>query len=415
MEQRYFLCIDLKSFYASVECVDRGLNPFSIPLVVADKERGSGSIVLAVSPYLRNKGIPSRLRVYELPKDEDIIFATPRMNRYLEMSAKVVSIFLDYVGEDDLHIYSIDESFLDVTHYLKFHNSSVVSLAKQIKRRIYKELGLTCTIGIGDNMLLAKIAMDIESKKTQDGIAYWTKEDVPTKLWSIYPLTKFWGIGPRLEKKLNALGILNLYDLAHYPKKLLVDAFGIIGGQLHDHANGIDNTNIREKHYVTDESLTSGQVLFRDYTIDEVPLLIREMLDDLHLRMVYQRKVCSGVSLSVGYSKFEESGFSHQMALITDTDNVDILYDALMNIFNKYKKNKPVRRITIVLQKTHHCTFYQTSLFLDERHEAKKRNLLYTIAKIKHKYGQNAVLRGTSLLESSNIKNRHNLVGGHRK
>ena len=131
--------------------------------------------------------------------------------------------------------------------------------------------------------------------------------------------------------------------------------------------------------------------------------------------MVYQRKVCSGVSLSIGYSKFEESGFSHQMALITDTDNVDIIYDALMNIFNKYKKNKPVRRITIVLQKTHHCTFYQTSLFLDEQHEAKKRNLLYTIAKIKHKYGQNAVLRGTSLLESSNIKNRHNLVGGHRK
>lgn len=415
MEKKYFLCIDLKSFYASVECIDRGLNPFSIPLVVADKERGPGSIVLAVSPFLRNKGIPSRLRVYDLPKDEDIIFATPRMNRYLEMSAKVVSIFLDYVGEDDLHIYSIDESFLDITHYLKFHNSNVISIAKQIKRRIYKELGLTCTIGIGDNMLLSKIAMDIESKKTKEGIAYWQKEDIPTKLWKIYPLTKFWGIGPRFEKKLNSIGIFNLYDLAHYPKKLLVDAFGIIGGQLHDHANGIDETDIRKKHYIEEESLTSGQVLFRDYTIEEVPLLIREMLDDLHLRMVYQRKVCSGVSLSIGYSKFEEKGFSHQSSLISDTDNVDILYEALINIFNKYKKNKPVRRITIVLKNTHHSAFYQTSLFLDEQQEFKKRNLLYTIAKIKHKYGQNAVLRGTSLLESSNIKTRHNLVGGHKK
>ena len=415
MDKRYYLCIDLKSFYASVECIDRGLNPFTTPLVVADKERGSGSIILAVSPFLRNEGIPSRLRIYDLPPRDDVIFATPRMNRYLQYSSKVVDIFLDYVGEDDLHIYSVDESFLDVTNYLKYHKCDVLSLARKIKKRLKDELELTCTIGIGDNMLLAKVAMDIESKKTKEGISYWTKDDVETKLWKITPLSKFWGIGGRLEKRLNALGIFSMYDLAHYSKKLLIDAFGIIGGQLHDHANGIDETNIREKYYPVDESLTSGQVLFRDYNIDEVPLLIREMLDDLQLRLVYQQKLCSAVALGIGYSKLEAKGFYHQAKLEAPSDNVDILYEGLMSIFNKYIINKPVRRITLVLKDIEKYSYYQTSLFIDHEQETKKRNLTYTIAAIKQKYGTNAILRTTSLLENSNIKDRHNLIGGHRK
>lgn len=415
MKERYYLCIDLKSFYASVECIDRGLNPYLTPLVVADKSRGGGSIVLAVSPRLKNEGVPSRLRIYELPKRDDIVFATPRMNRYLEISSMVVSIFLDYVGEDDLHIYSVDESFLDVTNYLKYHNMDVLTLSKAIKKRIYEELELTCTIGIGSNMLLAKIAMDIESKKTKDGIAYWTKNDIKTKLWNISPLSKFWGIGSRLEKRLNKLGIYTIKELANYPKKLLIDAFGIIGGELHDHANGIDNTNIREKYTPINESLSSSQVLFEDYNPKDVPILIREMLDDLHLRMIYQRKLCSGVSLSIGYSKNIERGFHHQRKLDVTTDNVDILYENIMSIFDKYIKNHPVRMISISLNNTHHSGYYQTSLFIDQAKELKQRRLLYTIASIKEKYGKNAITRTTALLPSSTIIERHKLIGGHKK
>ena len=213
MEKNVIFCIDFKSFYASCECIDRGLNPHSTKLVVADKERGSGTIVLAVSPYLKTFGVPSRLRVFELPKDEEIIFAKPRMSRYLEISAKAISIFLDYINKDDLHVYSVDESFLNITPYLHLYKKNPIELAEDIKQRIYKELGLDVTIGIGPNLFLAKVALDNEAKKNSNQIAYWTKEDIKTKLHNIKPLSKIWSIGSQMEKKLNSMGIYSLKDV----------------------------------------------------------------------------------------------------------------------------------------------------------------------------------------------------------
>ena len=192
MNKTVIFCIDFKSFYASCECVDRGLNPHTTKLVVADKERGEGTIVLAVSPYLKTFGVPSRLRVFELPKDEEIIFAKPRMSRYLELSSKAISIFLDFVNKDDIHVYSVDESFLNITPYLRLYNMSEIELAEKIKQRIYDELGLDVTIGIGPNLFLAKVALDNEAKKNTNQIAYWTNEDVETKLHKITPLSKIW-------------------------------------------------------------------------------------------------------------------------------------------------------------------------------------------------------------------------------
>lgn len=221
MENNVIFCIDFKSFYASCECIDRGLNPYLTKLVVADKERGPGTIVLAVSPYLKSLGIPSRLRVYDLPNDNEIIFAKPRMSRYLEISSKAISIFLDFVNYDDIHVYSIDESFLNITPYIKLHNKNPIQIAEDIKNKIHTILGLDVTIGIGPNLFLAKVALDNEAKKTTTQIAYWTKKDVKTKLHKIKPLSKIWSIGFQTEKKLNNMGIYSLKDVSDTPKRNL--------------------------------------------------------------------------------------------------------------------------------------------------------------------------------------------------
>ena len=415
MKKRVIFCIDIKSFYASVECIDRGLNPYLYPLVVADKERGQGSIILAVSPCLRNQGVPSRLRIYELPDRDDIIFATPRMKRYLEISAKIVDLYLDFVAIDDLHIYSVDECFLDFTHYISFYNKEPYEIAKDIKNKIYEKFGLTVTIGIGENMLLSKVAMDIEAKHTEEQIAIWNKEDVKEKLWKITPLSKMWGIGYNLEKRLNKLGLYSIGDIARYPKKLLVDYFGIIGGQIHDHANGIDDSDIREKYIPKDNSLSLGQVFFKDYKKEEIPLIIREMLDDLSLRLFYHQYVCKTVSLMIGYSKEEKGGFSRSISLENYSDDIDLIYQAFLQIFNKYCLNKPIRRISLSLQQLKKVTYYQLNLLEDPLEQERKRKLSFTLAKIKEKYGDDAVFRSSSKFEHSTLKQRHSLIGGHKK
>ena len=207
-QDRTILAIDLKSFYASVECLRRGFDPFKTPLVVADLSRGDGTIVLAASPFIREKyHVPSRCRLREVDKAiPGLIVARPHMQDYLETSAKVNSIYLDYVDERDMHIYSIDESFLDVTHYLKRNRDTAKSYARRIIATIRERLGLVVTCGIGRNLFMAKACMDIEAKKRKDFLAQWDYADIPEKLWPVSPLSKMWGVGRRLEKRLNAMG-----------------------------------------------------------------------------------------------------------------------------------------------------------------------------------------------------------------
>src|SRR5690554_2902639 len=226
---RNILCIDLKSFYASVECVLRGLDPFTTPLVVADKSRGSGSIVLAVSPYLKSQGIPSRCRIFDLPENSNIIFARPQMALYLDYSAKVIDLYLDYVSRDDIYVYSIDESFLDVTNYLDYYGKTDTSLASEILKEIKNRLGLSAACGIGPNMLLAKLSLDLEAKNNKDFISKWSYEDISKKLWTVSPISKMWGIGSRMEKRLNILGLQTIGDIANYDVRKLRKRFGVLG------------------------------------------------------------------------------------------------------------------------------------------------------------------------------------------
>lgn len=407
--------IDLKAFYSSVECIDRGLDPNTTPLVVTDLSRGPSTIVLSVTPFLKKLGIPSRLRLYELPKG-NYIYATPRMERYLQINAEVISIILDYVGEDDIHIYSIDELFINLEPYLVLYNQDSVKIIKTILKRIKNNLSLTACAGIGSNMFLAKCALDLEAKKNKSNIAIWTLNDVPSKLHPITPLSKVWGISSRLEKKLNNLGLFKIGDIAHCPKEILIKKLGVIGEELFNHSNGIDKSNIREKYIPKNESLTFEQVLKRNYHKSEIPILLREMCDEITLRLRLQKKFCTTVHLRVSYSHDSIcSGFAVQTSLIHGTDDDEIIYEAIISLLKKYISNFPVRKIGISLSGLYYPTSEQLSLFKNLESHSQKRNLQQTIDAIRIKFGKNAILRTDSLTSSSTIKERHLLIGGHKK
>ena len=220
MEKRIYLCIDLKSFYASVECVERGLDPFEINLVVADPSRGGGAITLAATPAIKKLGVKSRGRIYEIPVGIEYIIAPPRMALYMEYSAKVYSVFLKYIASEDIYIYSIDEAFLDITPYLNLYKLKPKELANKILADVYKNTGLTATVGIGTNLFLAKVAMDVIAKHTKDNMGFLDEDIFRQKMWHHKPLTDIWMIGKGLNRRLNKLGIYDLYALSVYDERI---------------------------------------------------------------------------------------------------------------------------------------------------------------------------------------------------
>ncbi len=415
--KRNILCVDLKSFFASVECVDLGLDAFTTPLVVANKSQGQGAITLAVSPYLKSLGIKGRTRLYNIPKNIHYKIVNPRMKRYIEMSKKVVEIYLDFVASEDLHIYSIDECFLDVTNYLSYYKMSDEKLGETILNAIEQRTGLTATCGIGPNMLLAKIAMDTEAKKHKNGIAKWGYEDIPKKLWPISPLSSVWGIGTRMEKRLNNLGIFSIYDLAHYDKDKLQNKFGILGLELWDHANGIDNSVIKDfKQEAKEKSYSHSQVLMRDYFNEEIYLIIEEMLSVLTKRLRLKGESTSLIGFGIKYSKAIGGGFYHQIKLSNPTDNIDNILPLCYSLFDKYYiENNPIRSVSISLGKLSIKGGTQLDLFTDPKKVADDNNLLKTLDEIQAKYGKNSILKSTSLLSNSTIKERNKKIGGHHE
>ena len=410
---RNFLCIDLKSFFASAECLDRGLNPFTTPLVVANPTQGNGAITLAVTPYLKTLGVKSRGRLYEIPKSIKYMIAKPRMSLYLVKSREVVEVYLKYVSLEDLHIYSIDECFLDVTNYLKMYGKSDYELALDILEDVRKETGLTATCGIGPNMLLAKLSMDIEAKHNKDFIAKWTYDDIPNKLWPIHPLSKIWGIGPRMEVNLNRLGIYSVYDLAHYDRHKLKQKFGVIGTELWNHANGIDLSLIGDMEKTKDKSYSHSQVLFKDYNGNNIKIIIREMVEVVTMRLHKNHVTSSLIGLGIGYSKDVGGSFYHQIKLdqATDVENV-ILSNALM-IFDKYYEGLPIRKVTISCGRLQEKSGVQLNIFDNIEKIKKQEQIDEAILEIKDKYGKNALLKASSLLDDSTIHERNKKIGGH--
>lgn len=410
--ERNILCIDLKSFFASCECVERGIDPFKYPLVVANPNQGDGAITLAVTPYLKQQGVKSRGRLFEIPKNIKYTIAKPRMNLYINKSKEVISVYLDFISEEDLYIYSIDECFLDITNYLKLYKKNDYELAKDIINKVFEKTKLTVTCGIGPNMLLAKIAMDIEAKHTPNNIAKWTYDDIETKLWKISPLSDMWGIGKRMEINLNKLGIYSIGDLAKTNKHLLKDKFGIIGLELWNHANGIDLSIISDhKKMSKSESYSHSQVLFKDYDENNVTIIISEMIDVICARLRKGNKLTKLIGLGIGYSKSVSGGFYHSIKIDNATDSREEILKYCLLIFDKFYEKLPIRKVSVscgLLEKKENI---QLDLFKTETNEKDKINS--AIDEIKNKFGKNSILNGSNLLSDSTAIERNKKTGGH--
>ena len=419
MTARHYLCIDQKSFYATVECVARGLDPMTTDLVVADPERCENTICLAVSPSLKAKGISNRCRIKEIPKYLKYIVATPRMQLYIDCAAEIYGVFLKYVAPQDIHVYSIDESFLDVTPYLKLYNMTARELAKTIILDIRNTVGTISTCGIGTNLYLAKIALDIQAKHAKDFIAELDEESYRKTLWDHRPITDFWRISTGTESRLRNHGILTMRDITMTQEDYLYSWFGIDAELLIDHAWGREPTTIADiKAYRSkSKSLSSGQVLMRDYSFREGLVIAKEMMDQLCLDMVAKKLVTESVSLYVGYSHSYCTGGANGTAKVSLQTNADtLLIPAIATLYQRIVNSSyPIRRICLCCNSvTEEQDTYQINMFEDISSQIRNRAIQETILGIKAKYGKNAILKGTNYDPAATGRERNLQIGGHK-
>ena len=480
MESRKtYIAIDLKSFYASVECVARGLDPLTTNLVVADMSRTEKTICLAVSPSLKSYGISGRARLFEVVQKVreinsyrrgryrgelrkgiydnpailsdaslalDYIVAPPRMNEYMKVSSRVYATYLKYISAEDIHVYSIDEVFMDVTGYLKSYGCTAHELAIRMIRDVLKTTGITATAGIGTNMYLAKIAMDIEAKHSpadKDGVRIAELDEMSyrRKYWEHTPLTDFWRIGHGIARKLESRGMRTMGDVARMSvvnDEVLFKLFGINAELIIDHAWGWEPCTIKQiKNYKpSSHSLSVGQVLSEAYTFEKARVVIREMADSLALDMFDKHSVCDQMVINVCYDSSCAGNFKGEIEmdhygrkvpkpvhgsqnLSRFTSSATDIIEAVTTVYDKIvDRNLLVRRMYVVANNVVPEGSEQTcqmSLF-DEHPEQdeRERRRQEAILKIKKKFGKNAILRGLNFEEGATQKDRNSQVGGHK-
>lgn len=416
MDNRIYLCIDLKSFYASVECVERGLDPFKVNLVVADPSRGGGAITLAATPAIKKLGVSSRGRIYEIPKHIEYITSPPRMKLYMTYSANVYRIFLKYISSEDIHVYSIDESFLDITSYLSLYHMNGKELAQMILKDIYQTLGLCATVGIGTNLFLAKVALDITAKHAKDCIGYLDEDLYKQMIWHHRPITDIWMIGRGTEKRLAAYGIVDLYGVAHCDKQLLHRIFGIQSEILYDHAWGKEPTKISDikAYQPKSNSITNSQILFEDYNYHDAYLVMKEMVESNVLQLVEKHLVTNHISLCIGYSRDIIKPTRGSCKITNTTQSYQVLLEEFKLLYQRIvNREYPIRQIAISFGNLKDECYEQLDLFQDIEAIEKEKRVQEALIKIRHKYGENAVLKGMNLCDKATQRKRNGLVGGH--
>ena len=416
-EERVYFCIDMKSFYASVECAERGLNPFETDLVVADASRGEGGICLAITPRMKERGIRNRCRLYEIPKTLDYITALPRMQLYIEYAADIYAIYLKYFDPRDMHVYSIDETFIDVTNYLAVYRLEPKALAKKLMNEIASTLHIPSTAGIGSNLFLAKVALDISAKHTEDHMGYLTEELFRRTLWEHEPITDFWQIASGTARRLWRYGIHNMRGVAEAPQALLYKEFGVNAELLIDHAWGRESCRMEDiKNYTTkSRSVSFSQILPRDYSFEEARIVMREMVlhgcHELMKRGVITKTVAIGVSYSRGVLPTDHG----QTHLTSATAVSSLMTPAALALYDTVARREvPIRRLAIdfpgVVSES--CQGYDFFTDWDAVEREKKREK--TVLALTEKYGRNAVLRGTNFLTGATQRERNEMIGGHR-
>ncbi len=416
MKDRVYCCIDLKSFYASIECVERGLDPFKANLIVADPDRTDKSVCLAVSPALKKLGVKNRCRVFEIPKEIKYITAKPRMKLYVKKSAEIYSIFLQYISKEDIHVYSIDEVFIDLTDYIKIYKKTVHQVAKMLVDRVYELTGLCATVGIGTNLFLAKIALDITAKNSPDNMGYLDIELFKKTIWHHRPITDIWNIGSGTAHKLSGYGVFDLYGVTKLRQELLYKLFGVNAELLIDHANGVEPCSIKDiQNYKTkNHSLSTSQILFCDYNYQDAYTIVKEMVQNLLLELVEKDLVTNGIMLSIGYANKEKkhTGGSVQLQCFTDSEK-RIVKRFEQLYFDTVDKMYAIRKVTVGFNNVIHTDYTVLDLFSPSGEQDKERELLKTVVKIKNKYGKNSLLKGISYTEKATGRERNKMVGGH--
>ena len=415
--QNIFLCIDLKTFYASVECVERNLDPFATNLVVADPARGEGTICLAVSPRMKMLGVKNRCRVFEIPPNIKYIMAPPCMKKYMEYSANIYAIYLKYFSKEDIHVYSIDEAFMDATKYLKLYKVSAVELAKNIMQDIYRTYGITATAGIGTNLYLAKIALDITAKHSATNVGFLDEAKYQKELWHHKPLTDFWQIGHGIERRLNKLRIQDMYEVAHADQKKLYKEFGVNAEYLIDHAWGRESCTIADikKYKPQARCITNSQVLFEDYSFEKARLVLKEMVELGSLRLIEEHLTTNTVKLYIGYSKDGIPATGGTERTCNNTNVYSELVSAFLRLYDKTtNRNAGIRRIGISFDNVQEDEYVQLNLFQDQEKVEKERKLELVMNKIKNEMGKNKILRGINLEQGATAVIRNTLIGGHK-
>ena len=417
MKNHIYICIDLKSFYASVECAARHLDPMTTNLVVADPSRTEKTICLAVSPSLKAMGIPGRCRLFEIPKNIDFIIAPPRMSLYIDISARIYGIFLRYLSADDIHPYSIDECFMDVTDYLDLYGLSAKQLAEQMMADILRETGITSACGIGTNLYLCKIALDIMAKHEPDRIAYLDELSYREKLWDHRPITDFWRIGRGTARRLQQAGITTMRQVTQTDEDFLYRLFGVDAEILIDHAWGIEPVTIADiKAYKPQNTgLSTAQVLPRDTDYETVRLLLKEMADSLALDLTDQGMVTGSVGVHVRYAR----GFSGRTGAVrsisTVTSSGRVLRQKVLEIFDSFADPHAMYKgLLISYNHLQPEAFAQADLFNDSASLERDRRLQKAQLASQKKYGKNALLKGMDLLDGATAIERNQQIGGHK-
>lgn len=441
-KERTYVCIDLKSFYASVECVDRGLDPLAANLVVADPERTEKTICLAITPSMKALGLSSRCRVFEIPAGVNYVMAKPRMQRYMEVSADIYSIYLRYVSPEDVHAYSIDECFIDATPYLALYRMSARQFAVMLMDAVLAETGVCATAGVGPNLFLAKVALDITAKHAEDHIGYLDRAEFERSIQTHRPITDIWNIGPGIARRLAKYAVYDLRGVCEMNESTLYREFGVNAEYLIDHAHGVEPCTIADIHAYEPggHSLGNGQVLPCDYSYDEAKDVLKEMVDQLVLDLVDKRLVAASISLYVGYAKdpgerageaagaFFDGGHgrrpasgrrggAHTGGTRKQADRTN-LYSKLMPRFLELfeettRTDAPIRRINVGFGGVLPEEFATMDLFADVEAEAGERRLQRAVLTVKDRFGKNALLRGTSLKEKATARERNEQIGGH--
>ena len=414
-----YMCLDLKSFYASVECADLGVDPFTTPLVVADASRGLGAITLAISPALKQLGVKNRCRLFEIPSTIEYMAVKPRMRRYMEVSASIYGVLLDYVAPEDIHVYSIDEYFIDVTPYSRLYKKTWRELALLFKYKVLAQTHIHATVGLGTNLFLAKVALDVLAKHAPQGIGILNEELFKEKIWYHQPITDIWQIGRGIASRLHKYGVVDLHGITTVPEERWYKEFGINAELLIDHAWGRETCTMKEIHAYrpAKHSLSRGQILLRNYSYEECFVPLREMVESLLLELIAEEALTKYVSLGVRYADRTVKGTGGSRRLSKYTCSLEVLSQAVLELYKETTHPyQEIRQLSVGFDDlvSREAVPWEEDLFsTSQDREEKAYQVERTVLSIKEKFGGNSILRASSLQEEGTMQFRNTLVGGH--